>query len=151
MNLDEKYILQLTTRFPKLSKTSKGSYSCRCGFCGDSEKPYKKSASFYLAGGTGPHFNFICFRNDCNKRISLKNLLKELEPKLYEAYMDEVRNDTASVITWEKFKQMQNIQLYSLQLSDYDFCDETLTHFPWVFAVQVEWIILIKLKINCVT
>ena len=109
VNIDEKYILQLSTRFPKLSKTSKGSYSCRCGFCGDSEKTYKKSASFYLAGGTGPHFNFICFRNDCNKRISLKNLLKELELKLYEAYMDEVRNDTTSVITWEKFKQMQNI------------------------------------------
>ena len=109
MNLDEKYILQLSTRFPKLSKTSKGSYSCRCGFCGDSEKPYKKSASFYLAGGTGPHFNYICHRSDCNKRISLKNLLKELEPKLYMEYMDEVRNDTTSVITWEKFEQMQNI------------------------------------------
>ena len=106
MNIDEKYILQLTTRFPKLSKTSKGSYSCRCGFCGDSKKPYKKSANFYPKGDT---FNYICFRTDCNKRISLKNLLKELEPKLHEAYMDEVRNDTTSVITWDKFKQMQNI------------------------------------------
>ena len=91
VNIDEKYILQLSTRFPKLSKTSKGSYSCRCGYCGDSEKLYKKSASFYLAGGTGPHFNYICHRSDCDKRISLKNLLKELEPKLYEAYWTSER------------------------------------------------------------
>ncbi len=116
MTTDEKYILQLSTRFPKLSKTTKGSYSCRCGFCGDSEKPYKKSASFYLTG-TGTHFNYICFRNDCNKRISLKNLLKELEPKLYMEYMDEVRNENQSSSFWDDYNRTQEAERMYRSLS----------------------------------
>ena len=114
MNTDEKYILKLSSRFPKLSKTSKGSYSCRCGFCGDSKKPYKKSASFYPAGTT---FNYICFRNDCNKRISLKNLLKELEPKLYKMYMEEIKKENPSSSFWDDFNRTQEAERMYRSLS----------------------------------
>ena len=114
MNTEEKYILKLSSRFPKLSKTSKGSYSCRCGFCGDSEKPYKKSASFYLAGTT---FNYICFRKDCNKRSSLKNVLKELEPKMYQAYMDERGNENSSSSSWDDYNRRQETERMYRSLS----------------------------------
>ena len=114
MNIDEKYILQLTTRFPKLSKTSKGSYSCRCGFCGDSKKPYKKSANFYPKGDT---FNYICFRTDCNKRISLKNLLKELEPKLYKMYMEEIKKENPSSSFWDDYNRTQEAERMYRSLS----------------------------------
>ncbi len=114
MNIDEKYILQLSSRFPKLSKTSKGSYSCRCGFCGDSKKPYKKSANFYPKGDT---FNYICFRNDCNKRSSLKNLLKELEPKLYKMYMEEMRNENQSSSFWDDYNRTQEAERMYRSLS----------------------------------
>ena len=114
MQIDEEYILQISSRFPKLSKTSKGSYSCRCGFCGDSKKPYKKSANFYPKGDT---FNYICFRNDCNKRISLKNLLKELEPELYKMYMEEWGNENSSSSSWDDYNRMQEAERMYRSLS----------------------------------
>ena len=125
MNIDEKYILQLTTRFPKLSKTSKGSYSCRCGFCGDSKKPYKKSASFYPAGTT---FNYICFRKDCNKRSSLKNVLKELEPKMYQAYMDERGNENSSSSSWDDYNRRQETERMYRSLSTPHSFDDLRKH-----------------------
>ena len=114
MDIDEKYILKLSSRFPKLSKTSKGSYSCRCVFCGDSSKSYKRSGNFYPKGDT---FNYICFRKDCNKRSSLKNLLKELEPKLYKMYMEEMKQENHSSSFWDDYNRTQEAERMYRSLS----------------------------------
>ena len=103
MNTDENYILQLSSRFPDLKKTSTGAYSCRCVFCGDSSKSYKRSANFYPKGDS---FNFICFR--CNKRSSLMNVLKELEPELYKSYMKNVKEDNPRVY-WSDYNRVREV------------------------------------------
>jgi len=125
MQIDEEYILQISSRFPKLSKTSKGSYSCRCGFCGDSKKPYKKSANFYPKGDT---FNYICFRKNCNKRSSLKNLLKELEPELYVKYMEEMRNENHSSSFWDDYNRTQEAERMYRSLSTPHSFDDLRKH-----------------------
>ena len=114
MNRDEKYILQLSTRFLHLKKTRTGAYSCRCVFCGDSSKSYKRSGNFYPKGDT---FNYICFRKDCNKRSSLKNLLKELEPELYKMYMEEWGNENSSSSSWDDYNRMQEAERMYRSLS----------------------------------
>ena len=103
---DENYILQLSSRFPHLKKTQTGAYSCRCVFCGDSSKSHKRSASFYPKGDT---FNYICFRKDCNKRSSLKNVLKELEPELYGMYMEEMRKENNKKVYCSDYNRMREV------------------------------------------
>ena len=114
MNTDEKFILQLSSRFLHLKKTRTGAYSCRCVFCGDSSKSYKRSGNFYPKGDT---FNYICFHKDCNKRISLKNLLKELEPELYKMYMEEWGNENSSSSSWDDYNRMQEAERMYRSLS----------------------------------
>ena len=103
MNIDEKYILKLSSRFPHLKKTRTGAYSCRCVFCGDSSKSYKRSVNFYPKGDT---FNFICFR--CDKRSSLMNVLKELEPELYKSYMKNVKEENRKVY-WSDYNRVREV------------------------------------------
>ena len=125
MNTDEKFILKLSSRFPHLKKTQTGAYSCRCVFCGDSSKSYKSSANFYPKGDT---FNYICFRKDCNKRSSLKNVLKELEPKMYQAYMDERGNENSSSSSWDGYNRMQEAERMYHSLSTPHSFDDLRKH-----------------------
>ena len=100
---EEQYILKLSSRFLHLKKTRTGAYSCRCVFCGDSSKSYKRSANFYPKGDT---FNYICFR--CNKRSSLMNVLKELEPELYKSYMKNVKEENRKVY-WSDYNRVREV------------------------------------------
>jgi hypothetical protein len=111
MNTEENYILQLSSRFPHLKKTQSGSYSCRCVFCGDSSKSYKRSANFYPKGDT---FNFICFH--CNKRSSLKNILNELEPELYRVYMEDAKDNNKRVF-WGDYNRVREVDKIYQSLS----------------------------------
>ena len=125
MNRDEKFILKLSSRFPHLKKTQTGAFSCRCVFCGDSSKSYKSSANFYPKGDT---FNYICFRKDCNKRSSLKNLLKELEPELYGKYMEEMRNENQSSSFWDDYNRRQETERMYRSLSTPHSFDDLRKH-----------------------
>ena len=83
MTIDEKYIEKLC--LPNISKVKDGVYRFRCVFCSLSEpNPNKWKGYLYLKGNS---YNYCCHR--CNARSSLKNLIKELDPKLHLQYVTE--------------------------------------------------------------
>ena len=116
MNRDEKYILQISSRFPHLKKTQTGAYSCRCVFCGDSKKnPNKRSGYFYLINHSQ---NYRCFK--CNHRSSLKNVLRGLKPELYMEYMQGEMSNRDRFGDINNQRRMDKIHKYVTDLTSFD-------------------------------
>ena len=87
MSIDEKYIDKLC--LPNISKVKDGVYRFRCVFCNLSEtNPNKWKGYLYLKGNS---YNYCCHK--CNHRSSLKVVMKELNPDLFQQYESETSQD----------------------------------------------------------
>ena len=80
MNIDE------NTSFNSLlvSETLKERDIAVARFC-EIVRNHKKSASFYLAGGIDPHFNYICFAIDATKDF-VEELAEGVGTETYERW-----------------------------------------------------------------
>ena len=81
MTIDEKYIEKLC--LPNISKVKDGVYRFRCVFCGLNETNPNK--------WKGYSYNYCCHK--CNHRSSLKVVMKELNPDLFQKYESETSQD----------------------------------------------------------
>ena len=89
MTIDEKYIEKLC--LPNIKKVRDGVYRFRCVFCSLSEtNPKKWKGYLYLKGNS---YNYCCHR--CNHRSSLKVVMKELNPDLFQKYESETSQDVS--------------------------------------------------------
>ena len=89
MTIDEKYIEKLC--LPNIRKVKDGVYRFRCVFCSLSEtNPKKWKGYLYLKGNS---YNYCCHR--CNHRSSLKVVMKELNPDLFQKYQSETSQNVS--------------------------------------------------------
>ena len=98
MTLDEKYIEKLSPSLPNFRKVKDGVYRFDCVFCENSKTNNKKWSRrtnvslgyLYLKGNS---YNYCCHR--CNLRSSLKVVMKELNPNLFQKYESETSQDVS--------------------------------------------------------
>ena len=96
MTIDEKYIEKLSTHLPNFRKVKDGVYRFDCVFCVNSKTNNKKWSRrtdvslgyLYLKGYT---YNYCC--HICKHRSSLKVVMKELNPDLFQKYESETSQD----------------------------------------------------------
>ena len=113
---NEEYIQKLAPSLPKFEKVKDGVYKFRCVFCGDSKKnPNKRSGYFYLINNSE---NYCCFK--CNHRSSLKNVLRELKPKLYMDYMQGGISNRDRFWDINNQRRMDKIHKYVSNLTSFD-------------------------------
>lgn len=60
-------------------------YNFKCLYCGDSKRNKTKARGYLYS--IGESFNYRC--HNCGKSISFKNLLKDIDPQIYEQYCFE--------------------------------------------------------------
>ena len=83
MTIDEKYIEKLC--LPNIRKVRDGVYRFRCIYCSLGEtNPKKWKGYLYLKGHS---YNYCC--HICKHRSSLKGIMKELNPDLFQKYESE--------------------------------------------------------------
>ena len=95
-SIDEKYIEELSTLLPNFRKVREGVYRFDCVFCENSKTNNKRwsrrtNVSLGYLYFKGYSYNYCCHK--CNHRRSLKNILKELNPDLFQQYESETSQD----------------------------------------------------------
>ena len=96
MKIDEKYIDKLC--LPNIKKVKDGVYRFDCVFCENSKTNNKKWSRrtnvslgyLYLKGNS---YNYCCHR--CNHRSSVRVVMKELNPDLFQKYQLETSQDVS--------------------------------------------------------
>jgi hypothetical protein len=83
--IDLKYTLLLSPRFEKFQRKNDYLFNIRCPLCGDSKKNKSKMRGF-LFQKSG---RMIYHCHNCGAGMSLGNLIKELDPTLYQEYTME--------------------------------------------------------------
>lgn len=86
--IDLKYAGILSVRLERYSIKSQNPYkaNCRCPICGDSQKSKIKARGWVLEKDNLALF----YCHNCNASMSLRNLLKVVEPALYNEYVMDV-------------------------------------------------------------
>lgn len=98
LTIDEKYIEKLSASLPNFRKVKDGVYRFDCVFCENSKTSNKKWSRrtdvslgyLYLKGYT---YNYCC--HICKHRSSLKVVMKELNPDLFQKYESETSQDVS--------------------------------------------------------
>lgn len=85
--IGEKYIKLLGSSLELFSDNGNDTYTCRCKFCGDSQKcSYKTRGYFYLT----EHNNWRYKCHNCSINKSITEVLMELDVNLYNDYRMEI-------------------------------------------------------------
>jgi transcription elongation factor Elf1 len=92
--IDLKYISRLSPHLPKFAKKGDYLYNFRCPYCGDSQKNKNKARGYIFRKKN--NLTFKC--HNCGTGASLPNLIKYVNPNLYEEY------------TLEKYKEGKTSQ-----------------------------------------
>ncbi len=92
--VDQKYISLVSARLQKFSKKSRGLYTFRCPYCGDSQK-YKNKTRGYLYPIKND-YNYKC--HNCGVTKSLTNFLKDQDPIIHKQYiMERYKNGSVGI------------------------------------------------------
>ena len=75
----------LSSQLQRFKKTGDFLYNFRCPYCGDSQKNRTKARGFVFR----KEANLIYKCHNCGKGASFQNLLKHLDPKIYDEYIFE--------------------------------------------------------------
>ena len=97
-SIDEEYIEELSTLLPNFRKVREGVYRFDCVFCENSKTNNKRWSRrtkvslgyLYLKGYS---YNYCC--HICKLRSSLKGIIKELNPDLFQQYKSETSQDVS--------------------------------------------------------
>ena len=120
MYLEQKYLLLASSQLGMFKKKSNTLFNFRCPYCGDSQKVKTKARGYVFAKD-----NSLIYKcHNCGVGANLPNLLKHLDPKLYNDFMsekfreqspeDRVVTDVLSSNVKELLKQSQS-QLRSIK------------------------------------
>lgn len=83
--IDRKYLLLLSPKLELFKQKNTNLYTCRCPYCGDSQKIKSKTRGFIYS--KKDNYFYTCF--NCGKGTTLKNLLSFLNPSLEQEYVLE--------------------------------------------------------------
>lgn len=83
--IDYKYIGLISNQLPLFTRKRDGTFNCRCVICGDSKSNTRKRRAFILA--EGDRVTYYC--HNCHASMSLANLIKTLDPLLFDEYQKE--------------------------------------------------------------
>ena len=85
MYLEQKYLLLASSQLGMFKKKSNTLFNFRCPYCGDSQKVKTKARGYVFAKD-----NSLIYKcHNCGVGANLPNLLKHLDPKLYNDFMTE--------------------------------------------------------------
>jgi len=87
--LDEKYLLQMGSSLRLFKKVGKGTYNCRCPYCGDSKTDKSKARGYFY---TKQNAMFYDCKN-CGKGTTVSKFLEWFDPELYKEYVMELFKD----------------------------------------------------------
>ena len=83
--IDQKYLLLVSSQLKQFKKKSDGLYNFRCPYCGDSKKSQTKARGFVFRKE-----NTMIYKcHNCGIGASFKNLLKQIDSKIYNEYILE--------------------------------------------------------------
>lgn len=85
--LDSKYLNLISAQLRNFSKKKDDLWNFSCPICGDSKKDTRKARGFVFRS---PDHNSLMFKcHNCGAAIPFGNLLKDVNPMLYEDYCNE--------------------------------------------------------------
>lgn len=84
-NIEEKYLLLLSSRFRNFKKTGQEAYSFSCPVCGDSKKSRSKARCTYFVKKNTPIVR--CF--NCNYSKKAQYFIQDIDPSLYFSLIKE--------------------------------------------------------------
>ena len=102
MYIEQKYLLIASSQLQLFKRKGDFLFNFRCPFCGDSQKNRSKARGFVFR----KEANLIYKCHNCGKGASFKNLIKHIDPKIYDDYIFERYKKTdADVPDIGKFQQ----------------------------------------------
>ena len=102
MYIEQKYLLLVSSQLQQFKKKGDYLYNFRCPYCGDSHKNKTKARGYFFRKDA----NFIYKCHNCGKGSSFQNLLKHVDPKIYDDYIFErYKKNDADVPDIGKFQQ----------------------------------------------
>ena len=84
--IDNKFVGLLSNRLERFTRKDERTVNCRCPVCGDSQKN-KRKARGYIYQKNG---KTVYHCHNCNITLSLRSLLKHIDPLLHDEYVKEV-------------------------------------------------------------
>jgi len=85
MYIEKKYLMIASSQLQRFKKTGDCLYNFRCPYCGDSQKSSTKARGFIFR----KELNLIYKCHNCGVGASFSNLLKHIDPKIYNDYIME--------------------------------------------------------------
>ena len=85
MYIEQKYLLIASSQLQQFKRKGDFLFNFRCPYCGDSQKNRTKARGFVFRKES----NLIYKCHNCGKGASFQNLLKHLDPKIYDDYIFE--------------------------------------------------------------
>jgi len=85
MYIEQKYLLIASSQLQQFKRKGDFLFNFRCPYCGDSQKNRTKARGFVFRKES----NLIYKCHNCGKGASFQNLLKHLDPKIYDEYIFE--------------------------------------------------------------
>jgi len=85
MFIEKKYLMIASSQLQRFKKTGDCLYNFRCPYCGDSQKSSTKARGFIFR----KELNLIYKCHNCGVGASFSNLLKHIDPKIYNDYIME--------------------------------------------------------------
>ena len=85
MYIEQKYLLIASSQLQQFKRKGDFLFNFRCPYCGDSQKNRTKARGFVFR----KEANLIYKCHNCGKGASFQNLLKHLDPKIYDEYIFE--------------------------------------------------------------
>ena len=102
MYIEQKYLLIASSQLQLFKKKGDFLFNFRCPYCGDSQKNKSKARGFVFRKES----NLIYKCHNCGKGSSFQNLLKHVDPKIYDDYIFErYKKNDADVPDIGKFQQ----------------------------------------------
>lgn len=94
LHVDEKFLNQISSALPlfKIKQRKPFLANFRCPFCGDSKKSIHKARGYAYEKGAG--LNYKC--HNCQYTTSLGNLIKRVNPSVYDEYVLENYQNTVA-------------------------------------------------------
>lgn len=81
--IDQKYINLISNRLERFKRARSGLFNFRCPICGDSKKDKTKTRGYIMEK---PKVGTIFYCHNCHASLSFGNLLKHVDPSVYEEY-----------------------------------------------------------------
>jgi len=110
-HIDVKYLSLISSQLDKFKKTKDDTWNCRCPLCGDSKKNPHKCRGYFIK--YREQLFFKC--HNCSQSYQFGNLLKILNPRLYDEYVYERYKNGASGRDSHKIPKEEKLKLKTIK------------------------------------